>query len=74
MATVQYEPKEDAGHEFWTAGYDRYAIRIDANRPGVYRWLITLEGRTVQKGVAPDRDRAAVAVSDTLDELLRQKS
>ena len=36
--------------------------------------LITLEGHTVQKGVAPDRDKAAAAVSDALDELLRQKS
>jgi hypothetical protein len=36
MATVQYESKENAGHRFWTARYGRYAIRIDANRPGVY--------------------------------------
>jgi hypothetical protein len=50
MATVQYESKENAGRKFWTARYGRYAIRIDANRPGVYRWLITLEGRAVQKG------------------------
>ena len=25
----------------------RYAIRIDTNRPGVYRWLITMDGRLV---------------------------
>jgi hypothetical protein len=74
MARVTYESKDDAGHKVWTARYGRYAIRIDANRPGVCRWLITLEGRTVQKGVAPDRDKAAAAVSDALDELLRQKS
>jgi hypothetical protein len=43
MATVQYESKENAGRKFWAARYGRYAIRIDANRPGVYRWLITLE-------------------------------
>lgn len=42
MAVVQYESKEDAGHRFWTARYGRYAIRIDANRPGIYRWLIPL--------------------------------
>ena len=47
----------------------RYAIRIDATRRGVYPWLITLEGRSVRKGVAPDRDQAADAVSDALDEL-----
>jgi hypothetical protein len=39
MAAVQYESKENAGHRFWTARYGRYAIRIDANRPGVYPWL-----------------------------------
>jgi hypothetical protein len=49
----------------------RYAIRIDATRRGVYPWLITLEGRSVRKGVAPDRDQAADAVSDALDELPR---
>jgi hypothetical protein len=47
----------------------RYAIRIDATRRGGYPWLITLEGRSVRKGVAPDRDQAADAVSDALDEL-----
>jgi hypothetical protein len=41
MATVQYESKDDSGHRFWTARYGRYAIRIDANRPGLYRWVIT---------------------------------
>ena len=43
MAKVQYESKDDAGHKFWTVRYGRYAIRIDANQPGLYRWLITLE-------------------------------
>jgi len=69
MAIVQYESKEHAGHRFWTARYGRYAIRIDATRPGVYGWLITLESRTTRKGVAPTRDDAAVAVSNALDEL-----
>jgi|Tabmets5t2r1_1033131.scaffolds.fasta_scaffold68787_2 hypothetical protein len=36
MALVQYESKDNAGHRFWMA---RYAIRIDINRPGIYRWL-----------------------------------
>jgi hypothetical protein len=74
MATVQYESKQNAGRKFWTGHYGRYAIRIDANRPGVYRWLITLEGRSVRKGIGADRAEAATAVSDALDELLRQKS
>jgi hypothetical protein len=54
MATVQYESKENAGHRFWTARYGRYAIRIDANRrPGVYPWLISLEGRAVPQRRRP---------------------
>jgi hypothetical protein len=69
MAVVQYDSKENAGHRFWTARYGRYAVRIDANRPGIYRWIVTLEGRTVRNGVAPDRDEAAAAVSGALDEL-----
>jgi molybdopterin biosynthesis enzyme len=44
-------------------------LQIDANRPGIYRWLITLGSRTVRSGVAPDREEAAAAVSDALDEL-----
>jgi hypothetical protein len=71
MARVTYESKDDAGHKFWTARYGRYVIRIDANRPGVYRWLISLEGRSVRKGLASDRDQADAAVSDALDELPR---
>ncbi len=51
--------------------YGRYAIRIDANRPGVYRWLVTLDGSEVRQGVAPDRPKAADAVSEALDELSR---
>jgi hypothetical protein len=69
MAKVQYESKDDGGHRFWTARYGRYAIRIDANRPGLYRWVITLEGRSIRKGTAPSRDEAADAVSQALEEL-----
>jgi hypothetical protein len=71
MAMVHYDSKENGGHKFWTARYGRYAIRIDATRRGVYPWLISLEGRSVRKGVAPDRDQAAAAVSEALDELPR---
>jgi hypothetical protein len=71
MAIVRYEAKENAGHKFWVARYGRYAIRIDASRPGVYPWLVTLEGRSVRKGVAPGRAEAADAVSKVLDALPR---
>jgi hypothetical protein len=74
MAMVEYESKDDGGHRFWTARYGPYAIRIDANRPGVYRWLITEKGRSIRKDIAPNREEAAAAVSDALDELPRQKS
>jgi hypothetical protein len=53
MAKVQYESKDDSGHRFWTARYGRYAIRIDANRSGLYRWGITLEGRSIRKAPLP---------------------
>ena len=69
MARVTYESKDHAGHTFWVARYGRYAIRIDATRRGVYPWLITLEGGSVRNGAAPDRDQAAEAVRDALDEL-----
>ena len=51
MAKVQYESKDDSGHRFWTARYGRYAIRIDANRPGLSLGVITLEGRSIGKGL-----------------------
>jgi hypothetical protein len=66
---VQYESKDDGGHRFWTARHGRYAIRIDANRPDLYRWVITLEGRSIRKGTTPGRDQAADAVSQALEEL-----
>jgi hypothetical protein len=74
MARVTYESKDHAGHKFWVARYGRYAIRVDANRPGVFKWLISLEGSSVRNGAAPNRDEAAAAVSDALDELSHQKS
>jgi hypothetical protein len=68
MARVTYQSKDHAGHRFWVARSGRYVIRIDATRRGVYPWL-TLEGGSVRNGVAPDRDQAADAVSDALDQL-----
>ena len=43
----------------------------DATRPGVYPLLLSLKGRSTRNGIAPDRDQAADAVSDALDELPR---
>jgi hypothetical protein len=74
MARVTYESKDDASHKFWVAHYGRYVIRIDANRRGVYRWLITLQSQSVRKGIASDRDQADAAVSDALDQLPHQMS
>ena len=53
MAKVQYESKDDAGHKFWTARYGRYAIRIDAKQPGLYRWMITFDGRASARAPLP---------------------
>jgi hypothetical protein len=50
MATVQYESKENAGRKFWAGRYGRYAVRIDANRPGVYRLLITWRAAQSARG------------------------
>jgi hypothetical protein len=57
MATVRYESRENARHKFWVGRYGRYAIRIDANRPGVYRWLVTLDGSEVAKVSLPTAPR-----------------
>src|SRR4030095_12069536 len=61
-----------AGYRFWTARYGRYAIRIDANQPDLYRWMITLDGRAVRKEPAPARDQAADAVPEALEDLSQQ--
>jgi hypothetical protein len=74
MATVQYESKENAGRKFWTGHYGRYAIHIDGNRPGVYRWLITLEGAAQSARGRLNRDEAAAAVSDAWTSCPHQKS
>jgi hypothetical protein len=74
MAMVQYESKDDAGHKFWTARYGRYAIRIDASRRGVYRCSSAWRTARSARASPQNRDEAAAAVSDALDELLRQKS
>jgi hypothetical protein len=57
--TVKYETKRNGEHIFWVDRHGPHSIRIDANRPGVYRWMITRDARSVASGVAADRDAAA---------------
>ena len=59
MVTVQYETKCNGEHIFWVGRHGPHSIRIDANRPGVYRWMITRDARSVASGVAANRDQAA---------------
>jgi hypothetical protein len=59
MITVQYETKRNGEHIFWVGRHGPHSIRIDANRPGVYRWMITDDGRSIASGIAADRDQAA---------------
>jgi hypothetical protein len=59
MVTVQYDTKRNGEHTFWVGRHGLHSIRIDANRPGVYRWVITRDARSVASGVAADRDQAA---------------
>jgi hypothetical protein len=71
MITVQYETKRNGEHTFWVGRHGSHSMRIDANRPGVYRWMITRDGRPVASGVAPDRDQAANDAAAALGELPR---
>ncbi|SRR6266487_6493064 len=40
MENVTWERREDGDHIFWVARSGRYSLRIDANKPGVYRWSV----------------------------------
>ena len=73
MARVTYESKDHAGHKFWVARHGRYAIRIDAAPASSSG---SSAGRAAQSATVspPNRDEAAAAVSNALDELLHQKS
>jgi hypothetical protein len=71
MITVQYEAKRNGEHRFWVGRHGPHSIRIDANRPGVYRWMITRDRRSVASGVAADRDQAASDAAAALGELPR---
>jgi hypothetical protein len=57
MVTVQYETKRNGEPLFWVGRHGPHSIRIDANRPGVYRWIITRDARSVASGVAADPTR-----------------
>ena len=69
MIAVQYETKRNGEHTFWVGRHGPHSIRIDANKPGVYRWMITRDRRAVASGVAPDRDQAANDAAAELGEL-----
>ena len=69
MITVQYETRRNGEPTFWVGRHGPHAIRIDANRPGVYRWMITRDARSVASGVAADRDQAANDAAAALNEL-----
>jgi hypothetical protein len=71
MITVQYEAKRNGEHRFWVGRHGPHSLRIDANRPGVYRWMITRDGRFVASGVAADRDQTADDAAAALSELPR---
>jgi hypothetical protein len=71
MITVQYEAKRNGEHRFWVGRHGPHSIRIDANKPGVYRWMITRDRRSVASGVAANRDQAANDAAAALSELQR---
>jgi len=71
MITVQYETKRNGEHIFWLGRHGSHSIRIDANRPGLFRWMITRDARSVASGVAADRDQAANDAAVALGELPR---
>jgi FtsP/CotA-like multicopper oxidase with cupredoxin domain len=69
MARVIWERREHEDHIFWVARSGRYSLRIDANKPGVYRWTIqdVNDGnRYVAGDLAPDRAAADEAVRAAL--------
>jgi hypothetical protein len=71
MITVRYEPKRNGEHLFWVGRHGPHSIRIDANKPGVFRWTITRKSRSVASGVAADRAQAANDAAAALAELPR---
>jgi hypothetical protein len=71
MITVQYQPKRNSEHRFWVGRHGPHSVRIDANKPGVYRWMITRDRRAVASGVAANRDQTADDVATALGELPR---
>jgi hypothetical protein len=65
------EAKRNGEHRFWVGRHGVHSIRIDANRPGVCRWMITRDSRSVASGVAADRDQAANDAAAALGQLPR---
>jgi hypothetical protein len=69
MTTVQYQTRRNGEHVFWVGRYGPHSVRIDANHPGVFRWTIARDGRSVASGVTADRDQAANDAAAALGEL-----
>ena len=66
MITVQYQTRRNGEQVFWVGRHGSHSVRIDANQPGVYRWTITRDRRSVASGVAADRDQAAIDAAAAL--------
>ena len=71
MITVQYKTRRNGEHVFWVGRHGSHSVRIDANQPGVYRWMIIRDRQSVASGVAADRDQAANDSAAALAELSR---
>jgi hypothetical protein len=71
MITVQYKTKRNGEHFCWVGRHGPHSIRIDANQPGVSRWTITRDRRSVAQGVAADRGEAAYDAAAALGQLPR---
>jgi hypothetical protein len=65
------QAKRNGEHRFWVGRHGPHSIRIDANKPGVYRWVITRDRRSVASGVAASRDQAADDAAAALSDLQR---
>jgi hypothetical protein len=68
---VTCQSKDNAGRRFLGGALRPLRHPDRRHPPRRLPVLISLEGHSVREKVAPDRDQAAAAVSETLDELPR---
>jgi hypothetical protein len=69
MMTVSTRSNATASTASGWARHRPHSIRIDANRPGIYRWMITRYAPSVASRAAADRDQAANDAAAALSEL-----